>query len=82
MRKATGEIFTPAPLPPPKGFSLSGFWSLVVKSLPPEAKPKDSLDTGISVTPSSVRMGEPMMVFTSTISRIFCMVVAISSLIG
>ena len=34
------------------------------------------------VTPSSVWMGVPTMVLTSTISRIFCMVVDMSSLMG
>ena len=44
---------------------------MVVKSLPPEAKPKLTLDTGMMVTPSGVEMGSPITEFTSTISRIF-----------
>ncbi len=43
IRKATGDRFIPAPLPPPKELSSSGFWFLEVKSLPPEAKPTVSL---------------------------------------
>ena len=75
-------MLTPAPPPPPKALSASGFWFLVAKSLPPEANPKESFDTGMSVIPSSVRMGVPIMVLTSTISRIFCMVVLIRSPMG
>ena len=50
MRKATGSSLAPAPLPPPKLFSYSGFWFLVTKSLPPLAMPKDRRETGIRVT--------------------------------
>ena len=53
IRKATGDRFMPAPPPPPKALSSSGFWFLVVKSLPPEAKPTLSLETGMIVTPSA-----------------------------
>ena len=43
-------------------------------SEPPEAKPKETLDTGRMVMPSSVVMGLPMMVLESTIWWIFSMV--------
>ena len=44
------------------------------KSVPPEAKPKLTLETGRMVVPSSVMMGLPMMVLESTIWWIFSIV--------
>ena len=71
-RNATGWMFTPAPEPPPNRSLLAAF--LPSKSVPPEAKPKETLDTGRMVMPSSVVMGLPMMVLESTIWWIFSMV--------
>ena len=71
-RKATGWMFTPAPEPPPNRSLLAAF--LPSKSVPPEAKPKLTLETGRMVVPSSVMMGLPMMVLESTIWWIFSMV--------
>ena len=70
-KKPKGWMDTPAPLPPPN----SSLGILEGMSLPPLANPKLTLLTGMMVVPSGVTMGSPMMVFTSTISRIFSMVV-------
>ena len=71
-RNATGWMLTPAPEPPPNRSLLAAF--LPSKSVPPEAKPKLTLDTGRMVVPSSVVIGLPMMVLASTISWILSMV--------
>ena len=81
IRKATGSSRALAPLPPPKFLGCSGFWLLVTKSLPPLAMPKDRRETGIRVT-SPVWMGVPMMVFASTMVRIFSIAVLIRSFNG
>ena len=65
-------MLTPAPEPPPNRSLLAAF--LPLKSVPPEAKPKLTLDTGRMVMPSSVVMGLPMMVLESTIWWIFSIV--------
>ena len=64
-RNATGWMLTPAPEPPPNRSLLAAF--LPSKSVPAEAKPKLTLDTGRMVVPSSVVMGLPTMVLESTI---------------
>ena len=71
-RNATGWMLTPAPEPPPNRSLLAAFFPL--KSVPPEAKPKLTLDTGRMVMPSSVVMGLPIMVLESTIWWIFSIV--------
>ena len=71
-RNATGWMLTPAPEPPPNRSLLAAF--LPSKSVPPEAKPKLTLDTGRMVVPSSVVIALPMMVLASTISWILSMV--------
>ena len=55
---------------------------LGAKSLPPDAKPNVTLETGITVVPSAVVIGVPMMVLTSTISLILAMVSVIKLLMG
>ena len=60
-------IDDPPPEPPPKSsFVLFGF--LFGKSVPPEANPNDTFDTGIIVIPSATFIGSPIIVFTSTSS--------------
>ncbi len=62
----------PPPPPPPKSsaFCLDG------RSVPPLVKPYETFDTGIRVV-SPVTIGSPIIVETSTISRIFSRVFSI-----
>ena len=73
--KPIGSTFTAAPLPPQTD-------PLPEASLPPEAKPKETLETGIRVDPSGVVMGSPTTVFESTMVRIFSIAPSIMSPIG
>ena len=57
-------MVTPAPAAPPK----SSFWDLAM-SLPPEPKPKVTLEMGMMVVPLAVTIGLPTMQSTSTRSR-------------
>ena len=82
IRKHTGDTVTPAPPPPPKASGAFCGICLGAKSLPPDAKPKVTLETGMTVVPSAVVIGVPMMVLTSTISLIFAMVSVIRLLMG
>lgn len=75
-KNATGSTFTAEAVPPAKFFPSA----CLPKSLPPQVKPKLSLDTGTSVTPSGVVMGWPMTVSLLTISRTLLMEVSIISL--
>lgn len=73
MRKPMGSTFTPAPLPP----HTQGFAEEAVVSLPPEANPKVTRETGMEVIPSGVVIGAPITVFVSTMERILSMAVSI-----
>jgi chromosome segregation protein len=53
-----------------------------VNSLPPAAKPNPTLDTGIISVPSTVSIGSPIIVFTSTISFMLSIALFISPSIG
>ena len=80
-RKHTGMIFSPAPPPPPKGFSPRALGVLPPTSEPAVPKPREMRETGMRVI-SPATMGVPTTVLASTASRIRWMVSDMSSLTG
>ena len=72
--KACGFMEMPAPAPP----ANTSFGTLAGISEPPETKPNETFEIGMIVEPSGEVIGLPMIVFTSTRSRIFSIDVFIS----
>src|SRR5699024_10840969 len=79
--KPMGCTLTPAPVPPAKDGSSAACLAHLY-SPPPATKPKATREMGMTVEPSAVAMASPTTVLTSTMSRMFSMVVVMRFSMG